>query len=303
MGNPINTGSIAKALWPGVNKFFGMGYQEHPAEWPLLFDTEPSHKAYEEDVLDPGFGLPSVKPQGGPVNYDGHQQAWTARYVHVTWATGFIITEEAMEDNQYEKLAYQRAKAVGFSMRQGKEINGANIFNRGFTTGYNGGDGVCLFSDSHPTQSGLQSNMMSPGADLSEQALEDMVIQIYGTLDDKGNMISLIPVSLHVHRNDWFEAHRILKSVKQSGTANNDTNVLRDLSVFSQGIHMNHYFTINDAFFIKTNCGDGTKHMQRRKVRIQKDNDFDTANLKHKADERYVFGWTDWRKWVGSDGP
>ena len=303
MAGPINTGSMAKALWPGVNKFFGMGYQEHPPEWPDLFETESSEKAYEEDVLVPGFGLASVKPQGEAVTYDTHQQEWVARYTHVTWATGFIITEEAMEDNKYEKLAYQRAKAVGFSLRQTKEINAANIFNRGFTSGYNGGDATTLFSTAHPTDAGNMSNALTPAADLSEQSLEDSVIAIYGTLDNKGNMISLIPVSLHVHRNDWFEAHRILKSVKQSGTANNDTNVLRDLSVFSQGIKMNHYFTLTDAFFIKTSAMDGTKHMQRRKPRVRRDNDFDTENLKHKADERYVFGWTDWRKWYGSNGP
>jgi hypothetical protein len=298
----INTGAIAKALWPGVNKFFGMGYNEFPAEWPDLFDTEPSTKAYEEDVLVPGFGLPTIKPQGSPITYDGHQQSWVARYTHVTWATGFIITREAMEDNQYEKLAFQRAKAIGFSMRQGKEINAANIFNRGWTAGYVGGDAVVLFATTHPSQAGNWSNMLSPAADLSEQSIEDLVIQVYGATDDKGNIISLTPVSLHVHRNDWFEAHRVLKSVKQSGTANNDTNVLRDLSVFPQGIKMNHYFTDTDAFFIKTSAQNGTKHMQRRKVEVAKDNDFDTENLKHKATERYVFGWTDPRKWYGSQG-
>ncbi len=303
MAGPITTGSIAKALWPGVNKFFGMEYAENKQEWPMLFETEPSDKAYEEDVLVPGFGLASVKPQGEAVTYDTHQQSWIARYVHVVWATGFIITEEAMDDNKYEKLAWQRSKAIGFSMRQTKDINGANIFNRSFSTSYLGGDQQPLFSASHPTQTGNQSNLLTPAADLSEQALEDMTIAIYLTLDDRGNKIALKPRSLHVHPNDWFEANRILKSVKQSGTANNDTNALRDLGIFPEGINMNHFFSLLDAFFIRTTAKDGTKHMQRRKVRVKRDNDFDTENLKFKADERYVFGWTDWRAWCGSNGP
>ncbi len=298
----ITTGSIAKALWPGVNKWFGMAYDEHKPEWPDLFDTETSDKKYEEDALLSGFGLAAVKPEGESVSYADQVQSWIKRYTHVVYALGFIITEEAIEDNQYADLARKRTRALAFSMRQTKEIVGANVYNRAFNSSYTGGDAKELCATDHPSPAGTWSNELNPAADLSEDALEDLVTQIYSATDDNGLKISLQPKSLIVSASDWFEANRIVKSVLQNDSPNNAINVLKATNVFPDGIKLNHFLTDTDAFFVRTNCPDGLKCFSRRPVRFAEDNDFDTANLKYKADERYAMGWTDPRGLYASSG-
>ena len=298
----ITTGAHPKALWPGIKEWWGRSYMEHQEEFPDLFDKETSDKAYEEEVEITGFGLAPVKNQGTAINYDVETQGSVTRYTHIAYALGYIVTWEEMRDDLYEVVSKRRAKMLAFSMRQTKENNGANVYNRAFTAGYTGGDGVVMISASHPTLSGNQSNILTNAADLSEASIEDLTIQIMQATNNRGLKISLMPQSLHVSPQNWYEANRILKSVLQSDTANNNINVLKATGVFPKGIKMNHYFSSATAWFIRTNCPTGLVHFERDAVMFDQDNDFDTKNAKAACYERYSFGWSDWRGVWGTPG-
>ena len=298
----IMTGNHPKALWPGVKAWFGTGYGEHSEEYRDLFEMDTSKQAWEEDVQMSGFGLMPVKEQGKSVTYTGHTQGWTARYTHVAYSLGYIVTFEELLNNLYEKVSKSRAKALGFSKRQTKETVAALVYNRHATSGYNGGDGVVLLSASHPSAAGNWSNILNPAADISEVALEDLCIQIMGATDHNGLKISLMPQKLLVPKELWFEAHRILKSTLQNDSAMNALNVLKSTNAIPGGISMNHYFTDSDAYFMRTNCPDGMKMYQRHSYDLKQDNDFDTDNAKAKTYDYFSCGWTDPRGLYGSPG-
>jgi hypothetical protein len=302
---PINTGSFAKALWPGISKWYGEAYKEWPEEYMKIFAMETDTRAYLEDVGVSRFGLAAQKPEGQAIGYDTAKQGFVNRYDHKTYALGFIVTKEAIMDNQYDLsvLGKNDAQALAQSMRQTKEVLGANVYNRGFNSNFTFGDGVELFSAVHPLAGGgTFSNEPAVAADLSEAALEQACIDISGFVDDRGLKISIMPDTLHIPKELRFEAARILKSILQSGTANNDVNALRSLGLFSGGAEMNHYFTDPDAWFIRTNCPDGMKYINRSSTEFAMDNDFDTSNAKYKAEFRCSFGNTDPRGAYGSEG-
>ena len=298
----ITTGQHPKALWPGIKEWWGRSYAEHPVEYSDLFDTETSDKAYEEDVEITGFGLAPVKQQGTAINYDTEAQGSVTRYTHVAYALGYIVTFEELRDDLYEVVSKRRAKQLALSMRQTKENVGANTYNRAFTAGYVGGDGQVMVCSTHPTLNGNQSNVLTTAADLSEASIEDLTIQIMQALNNRGLKINLMPQSLHIPPQLWYEANRILKSVLQNDTNNNAINVLKATNVFPKGIKMNHYFTSATAWFIRTNAPTGMKHYERDAVMFDQDNDFDTKNAKAACYERYSFGWSDWRGIFGTPG-
>lgn len=298
MAGVIMTGNFPKALWPGIKAWFGMAYDELPPQWPDLFDKDTSKQAFEEEVQASGFPQARVKPQGEAVKYVSHNQGYTVRYTHIVWALGFIVSWEEQINNLYEQVAKFRSKSLAFSMRQAKETNCANFYNLGFTT--NHADGVPFLSDSHPSFAGLQSNILAAAADLSESALEDMMIQIMNAQDNVGNHIGLQGLSLHVPSYLWYEANRIMKSVLTPDTSNNAVNVLRATNALPKGIKVNNYFSDVDNWFVRTNCPHGLKVFERVGLDFREDNDFDTRNRKYASDEYYSVGGTDWRSLYGS---
>ena len=300
MPGVITTGAHPKALWPGVKMWWGRQYAEHVEEFPKLFDKDSSSQSYEEDVQVTGFGLAPRKDQGAAITYDSESQGYVSRYTHVTYALGYIVTWEELEDNLYEVVSKRRAQALAFSMRQTKENVAANIYNRAFTAGYTGGDGQVMICNTHPTSAGVQSNVLAAAADLSETAIEDMIIQIGQATNDRGLKISLMPQTLVVPWALWFEANRILKSVLQDWSANNAINVLKATNALPGGIVQSHYLSDADNWFIRTNAPRGLIHYDRNPIKFDQDNDFDTKNAKAAAIERYSFGWTDWRAIYGS---
>lgn len=303
MATPITTGSFAKALWPGVNAWYGKAYDEYPVEWDKLFDKYTSRRNFEEDVGISSFGLAIAKGEGNPVSYDAERQGFVTRYTHVVYALGFIITREIMEDDQYDIVGERRAKGLAFSMRQTKEIVGHNVYNRAFNGAFTGGDGVALLVNNHPNVAGgTQSNILATASDLSEAALEQACIQIQGFTNDRGLQIAIKPRKLVIPYNLEFEAARILKTVGRVGTDNNDINAIKELGIFPDGMFVSHYLTDTDAWFIRTNSPHGMKYFERRGDEFTTDNDFDTENAKFKATARYSFGWTDWRGLFGSAG-
>lgn len=301
-GGVISTGSIPKLLWPGLNAVWGQEYKDYPQEWRDLFEINSSDMNYEEDVLLAGFGLAPVKAEGSSISYDTTQQGFTSRYTHIAYGLGFILTEEEIDDNLYEKAALNRTSKLARSFRQTKENVGANVYNRAFNSSYVGGDGVELISNAHPTQTGNQSNRPTAYADLSEAALEDSSIQIMNAVDDRAMRIALMGRSLHVAPANVFEATRILQSQLQNDTANNAINAMKSMGLFPDGVKVNHYFTDTDAWFVRTDCPDSMKMFNRKTATFAQDNDFDTSNLKYKGYERYSFGWSDWRGVYGSQG-
>ena len=302
MSGVITSSSFAKLLWPGLNSIYGKEYADYPVEWDKLFEKNSSDRAYEEDLGLSSFGLAAVKNEGAPIQYDTERQGFTSRYNHVVYALGFIVTREIFEDDQYGKVGAQKAKALARSMRQTKEIVGANIYNRAFDSTYKGGDGVQLLSNAHPNVAGgVFTNVIATAADLSEAALEQAVIDIAGFRDDRGLLIAARPEKLVIPYQQTFEVKRILGADGRVGTDLNDPNVLKDMGLFSNVV-INHYLTDPDAWFIQTSIKDGLKYFERRGDQFEMDNDFDTENAKFKATARYSFGWSDPRAIYGSAG-
>ena len=299
----LTRAQFAKQLIPGLNAIFGTAYKSIDNEHTPLFDIEKSDRSFEEEVLMTGFGTAPVKSEGDQVFFDTASEAWTSRYTHETVAMAFAITEEAIEDNLYGTTGKMKANAMGRAMANAKQVKAANVYNNGFSTSslYAGGDGKPLFATDHPTlAAGNQSNRVS--TDLSETALESALINISLTKDDRGLLIGARAVSLHIAPQNQFVAHRILFSDLRVGTADNDTNAMKDMGLFSRGYNVNHRFTDPNAWFIRTDVPNGTKMFVRAPLATKDDVDFLTGNMRYKARERYSFGWSDWRQWFGSSG-
>ena len=302
----ITTSNFAKDLVPGVKTWFGQKYKEYPIEYLDIFEKMTSTRAFEEEVGVTGFGLAAIKTEGGGIAYDTQEQGFISRYTHVTYGLGFIITREMYEDGIAVTVALRRASALAFSFRQTKEIVGANILNRAFNSAYTMGsnsDGKELCATDHPNKSGgTWRNELTTAADLSEAALEQACIDIAAFTTDRGLTIAIMPQTLIIPPTLEFDAFRILESIGQSGSANNDINALRASKKFPGGVKVNHYLTDSDAWFIKTNCPDGLKYMERRADSFGTEQDFDTENAKFKATFRGSFGWSDPRGIFGSPG-
>jgi hypothetical protein len=312
----ITRGSLQKQLRPGLNAIFGMEYKSVDNEHLPLFEIENSDKNYEEEVLMTGFETAPVKSEGAPVEFDDASEAYVARYVHETIALAFAITQEAMEDNLYDSLSKIKAKQLGRAMANTKQTKAANIYNLGFSGGPSYGDGVVLFSASHPTRAGNQSNLET--GDISETTLETAIINTALIKDDRGVLIGAQARSIHVAPAEMFNIQKILGSelstmvqgpagsqpgVAGDGVTNtNKINVLRSNKYLPGGWHVNHRFTDDDAWFLRTDVTNGPKHMIRKKIETGMEGDWDTDILKYKARERYSFGVSDWRALRGSAG-
>lgn len=301
----ITTGSHPKLLWPGVFTTWGQVYDEHATEYTDLYDVRSSDKAYETAVQVTPFGLAPVKAQGASVTYDGEVQGVLTTYQHIAYALGYIVTFEELRDNLYKEVATRRAEGNAFSMRQTMETVGAFPYNNAFSTTYfTTGDSAALCSTAHVNATGgTYSNALSPAADLSESSIEDLSIQIMGAQNDTGNLINIMPESLHISRNEWYNANRVLQSVLQSNTANNNINVLKATNAFPKGIKMNHYFTSAHPWFIRTNCPNGMTWFWRDEPMFDQDNDFGSKNALAASYMRMSVGCTDPRGIYGSNGP
>ena len=308
----ITTSSWAKALWPGVNAWYGDAYNQYSVEWDQLFDKNTSRRAFEEDVSGSYFGLAPVKNEGAPVTYDNSRQGFTSRYNHVVYALGFIITKEVYDDDLYDVVGKQKAQSLAFSMRQTKEIVGANVYNRAFSTAYVGGDGASLIASAGSATAGGSStapniaggtytNGPSAAVDLSEAALEQACIDIADFKNDRGLRIAVRPQKLIIPKELVFEAKRILNTDGRVGTDLNDLNAIKTMGMIPSVV-VNHYLTDTDAWFIRTDVKNGLKYFERRADDFTMDEDFDTENAKYKAIARYSFGWSDRRAIYGSPG-
>ena len=299
----INRAQLVKELEPGLNALFGLEYSKYENQHTEIFDTENSDRAFEEEVMLSGFGQASTKAEGGGVSYDTAQEVWTARYSHETIALAFALTEEAIEDNLYDKLSSRYTKALARSMAHTKNVKGASVLNNAFSSSYTGGDSTELCSTSHPLLSGGSlSNHLTTAADLNETSLESALIQIADMVDERGLKAAVRGMSLIIPSELAFVAERVLKSELRVATADNDINAIRSKGMLPSGYDVNHYLTDSDAWFIKTDAPNGLKHFQRASMKTGMEGDFETGNVRYKARERYSFGWSDPRAIFGSPG-
>lgn len=299
----INRASFGSQLLPGLNAITGLSYNSIDNEHLPLFDIESSDRAFEEEVMQTGFGTAPVKDEGAAIVYDSAQEIWKSRYTMLTIALAFSITEEAVEDNLYDTVSKIKSKGLGRSMANTKQTFGANVYNNAFSVAVSnlGGDQQPLCSASHPTvAAGVQSNTAS--TDLSETALENALIAISQFKDDRGILIGCKAMSLHIAPQNMFVAQRVLETPGRPGTADNDINALKSMGMLPKGFFINHRFTDVNAWFIRTDVPNGMKMFVRSPMQTKMEGDFDTGNLRFKARERYAFGWTDWRGVYGSSG-
>jgi hypothetical protein len=299
----ISRAQLLKELLPGLNALFGLEYAKYGEEHKEIYETESSERSFEEETKLSGFSAAPVKNEGSAIAYDNGQEAWTARYNHETIAQGFSLTEEAIEDNLYDSLSARYTKALARSMAYTKQVKGAAVLNNGFTAGYNGGDGVPLFSASHPLVSGgTNSNIPSTPADLNETSLEAAVIQISLWTDERSLLIAAKPRKLIVPPSLQFVATRLLETELRVGTNDNDINALKNNGSIPEGYAINHFLTDTNAWFLTTDVPNGMKHFERVPLQNSMDGDFDTGNVRYKSRERYSFGWSDPLGMYGSAG-
>jgi hypothetical protein len=297
----ISRNQLVKELEPGLNALFGLEYQQYDQEHAEIYTTESSDRAFEEEVMLSGFGQAKVKPEGSSVEFDRAQETFTARYTHETITLGFAITEEAIEDNLYDRLASRYTKALARSMAQTKQIKAASPLNNGFGT-FKAGDGKELFATDHPTVSGTFSNELTTPADLNETSLEQAMIDIAALTDERGLKIAAKATKMIIPSALQFTAERLMKSQQRVGTSDNDINALASMGMVPGGYSINHFLTDPDAFFLITDVPNGMKHLERAPLTTKMEGDFDTGNVRYKARERYVFGVSDPRGIYGSPG-
>jgi hypothetical protein len=298
----ISRAQLVKELEPGLNALFGLEYRQYADETKEIFDTESSDRAFEEEVMLSGFGNAAVKPEGQGIQFDDAQETFTARYTNETIALAFAITEEAIEDNLYDRLASRYTKALARSMASTKNIKGAAVLNNAFTAAFAGGDGVSLINVAHPTLAGTFANRLATNADLNETSLEQSLIDIAAFTDERGLKVAARGMKLVIPSNLQFTADRLMNTQGRVGTADNDINAIKNMGMIPEGYTVNHYLTDTDAFFIKTDVPNGLKHFNRSPIKTTMEGDFDTGNVRYKARERYVFGFSDPRGIFGSQG-
>ena len=300
----ISRAQLVKELEPGLNALFGLEYARYENQHTEIFATETSDRAFEEEVMLSGFGSAPVKNEGAAVEFDDAVEAFTARYTHETIALAFAITEEAIEDNLYDRLAARYTRALARSMANTKQVKAASVLNNAFSAGsFAGGDGVALCATDHPLVSGgTFSNELATPADLSETSLEQSLIDIQAFVDERGLKVALQGRKLIIPKELQFTAERILKSPLRVGTADNDINALKNMGMIPEGYRINNFLTDSDAFFIMTDAPNGLKHFVRAPLRTAIEGDFDTGNTRFKARERYSFGFSDPRGIFGSPG-
>lgn len=301
----ISRSQLVKELEPGLNALFGMEYDRYENEHTEIFSVESSDRAFEEEVMLTGFGAAPVKNEGSGVSYDSAQESFTARYTHETIAMAFALTEEAIEDNLYDRLSGRYTKALARSMANTKQVKAASVLNQAFNTGgsYNGGDGVSLCNSAHPTALGPNfSNTPTTQADLNETSLEQGIIDVASFTDERGLKIAIQARKLVIPKEQQFTAERLMKTTLRTATADNDINAIKSMGMIPEGYAVNHFLTDTDAWFLMTDAPNGLKMFNRSPIKAAFEGDFDTGNVRYKARERYSFGWSDPRGIYGSAG-
>jgi hypothetical protein len=290
----ISRSQLVKELEPGLNALFGLEYKRYENQHAEIYTTETSDRAFEEEVMLAGFASAPTKQEGAGVVFDQAQETFTARYNHETIALAFSITEEAIEDNLYDRLAARYTRALARSMANTKQVKAANVLNNAQNASFTGGDGVTLINNAHPLATGGSfSNVLTVAADLNETSLEQSLIDIQAFVDERGLKIAAQGVKMIIPKELQFTAERLMKSPQRTATADNDINAIASMGMVPQGYRVNNFLTDTDAFFLLTDVPNGLKMFVRSPIKTAMEGDFDTGNVRFKARERYSFGFSD----------
>ena len=300
----ISRSQLVKELEPGLNALFGLEYKRYENQHAEIYASETSDRAFEEEVMLSGFANAQVKAEGAGVSFDEAQETFTARYTHETVALAFAITEEAIEDNLYDRLAARYTKALARSMSNAKQVKAVDPLVNGLpgVGTFKSGDGKALFATDHPTVAGSFKNTLTVQADLNETSLEQSLIDIAKMTDERGLRIAARGVKMIVPSENQFTAERLMKSQGRTGTADNDINAIVSMGMVPQGYRVNNYLTDTDSFYIITDVPNGMKMFNRAPLTTAMEGDFDTGNVRYKARERYSFGVSDPRGIFGVEG-
>jgi hypothetical protein len=288
---------------PILNEAFDGIYDQRADEWKQVFVQQQGiPRNYHEEPVLYGFGAAPELPDGTAVTYDAGGVLFLQRYVYKVYGLAFALTKVLVEDGDHIRIGQTYAKHLAQSLIETKETLGANILNRAFTSGYNGGDGVTLVATNHPIATGTFSNQLTTPANLSQTSLEQILIQIRNAVDNNGKRIRLNPEKLVVSPSNVFQAEVLLKSVLRTGTADNDINPVKSMGLLAGGQANLSRLTSTTAWWVKTDAPEGLKLMMRRGLEKSMEGDFETDSTRFKSTERYAFGWTDPRTVYGTPG-
>jgi phage major head subunit gpT-like protein len=266
--------------------------------YPEVFDVRSSQRAREQTTGYSGFGLFSQKDaDGGQIEYDTLMQAYDKTFTHLTYAKGFQVSEEGMEDD-LDNVISNAAPALGRSCQSSIETTAWNVFNNSFASETTP-DGQAIFANAHPDVGGTsQDNLIS--GDLSEATLESALILMDSVLDHRGLPVDVMAEKLVIPTELQFTAARVLQSEKRPGTANNDINAVNRLGL---RVVLSKYLTGDDDWFLLAAPSVAKILLYWRKEPVSDHTmDFETGNMKSKMTYRLSVGAADWRGAVGGQG-
>jgi hypothetical protein len=283
---------------PGLRKAFFDIFGRKETVYDKVFNMNTSAKKSETDSYFTGFGIMPSKSEGVEITYDDAAQGYDVTYTHTTYAQGYRVTQEMIEDELYGVVDKMNT-ALAISAYARIETDAASVFNNGFNSSYTGGDSKELFATDHPlVHGGTEQNELSTAADISVTSLQQGIIDIEATVDDRGILCGLEAATLLVPNDLQFTGAELLKSMYVPYSADNEINALT-----AKGLNMItwNYLTDTDAWFIicKTN---ELNWFWRRPLTFTEGNDFNTGDALFKASMRYSKGWSDFRGLYGSPG-
>lgn len=296
MSNPIMRSSFQSDLLPIINEWHGDDIKLQEDLVSKIMEVAKSDQAFEVYGILTGMSTMIKKPEGQTFTYDSSRQAYTPRFTHDTWALGFKISMEMMQDGKAFKEARRFTKMLAKAEAETRNILAANVINNGASGSFlqDGGDGVALFSASHPAYQGTQSNVIAVNAAMSEASLETLSIQIKNALDLRGLRANIKPRKIVVNVALEPQLNRILNSNLRVGTTNNDLNYLRESGMFPEGIVASPYISSLTQYTILTDVMDGLMFLDRYSSGVDSDNEFDTKNAAFSKIMRVSTGWINW---------
>jgi len=299
----VNRAALREHLWPGIYEIFGMEYKDHKTEYTDLYRVQRSKKAYEEYVMESAFGLAPPKAEGAAIMFDTAGDVWKGRVEMVSYALGFIVTREAVNDDQYFDLVPKYTRALRRSMHITKEVRAAAFVDAAFSTSTTG-DGSAICAVDHPLKGGgTFANRALAAADLNETSLEAAIIQIGGWTDERGLPIAAMAKKLHVPLSQQFVAQRLLKTTGgRVGTSDHDINAISSMGMLPEGHCVNHYYSDPGAYFITTDVTEGMTFWEREPLDLEEGDGSETQTMKVMAYERYAMSCQDPRGIWGMPG-
>lgn len=286
----------------GIHLIIYNAWTERPPQARKFFRVYQTDQRREHTQTYGGIGQFDVKAEGEAVTYEAPVEGFTGTHTQVRYAKGIKISEDMWADDMYGVMEDSPAE-LGSSGYDTEEILGAGIFNNGFdATVATGPDGKELFATDHVREDGTAyRNELTTAADFSTTSLESALIDYANFRGPSGRRIRIQPGVIVAARAAMFDVLRVLKS---SHSPEDDTNAIQPVGDLGLKPEFWDYLTDSDAWFIgPKNKSDGHLILYEHDP-LSSDHifDFDTGDIKFKAQFRLVFTWADPKGWYGSPG-